>query len=79
MPQGDGTGPYGLGGWCTGRIGRGGLGRGRGDRRMFLEEGLPRWSRNMRDYESSLRTEEKMLEMRLQQVKKELQEYEGNR
>lgn len=102
MPKGDGTGPMGMGrmtgrgaGFCAGFTApgyanyagfAGGLGCGRGFRRMFYATGLPGWARlgypaYAGTYEPALGEKERLsrqaelLESQLEQVKKRLSSF----
>ena len=86
MPGGDGTGPWGTGGWCTplwrsGRIarpiGRGFLrrgGHGRGFRWRYLATGLPRGGGDMPYTEPTKENDRKALEEEARLLEEELKQ-----
>jgi hypothetical protein len=75
MPGGDGTGPDGMGGWCT--LGFGGRARGCG--RMFFGSRAHRRRLNAKDIGENLKNEERFLELRLEEIKKEIKELGGQK
>jgi hypothetical protein len=87
MPGGDGTGPDGLGGWCTPFIRTAptpcGLGRGFRGRRIFYAAGRPRFdyprAQNLRCGEELevLEEDAKRLEEQLGRIKKRISELKG--